>query len=651
MNENHNSQPHGFYKKRIDREHRSIGILGTQIEEDGGGNMIFEARNEEEAINEAIKYFKCEAKELRIVGCQHGTTKMMGMMKDQWKYDINLKVSEDPLILPKNDTNHGSISIKEGKVTVKDPVNEGTKPSISLRHPQVRLLINGKMTTRPTAIGEEDQVSFQFEEIKPTVKTQVSFSEDDLKAYITIHREEGKTFSIMDEEEALRMDVKVMETLLPAPRVTFHECISMLLNARVKESFIDQGALMRAVISKEATKVLVASGLPPIKSEKTKIAYCDEILVKEISKGLEPVVKTGTLLAKKEAKAREGVEGITVKGREIRVVKVEDEDLDVRHGAERKEDEVYALMDGRPYIKGGKIGVIPLLTFVGDLGKESENIDFDGDVVVKGHVMDQMVITATGNITIIGSIYHATLNAKQNVEIKGRSIGGRIRAGDQNAIYKVILPLAEEMLEEMDLIFQGLKMEDGKGIEDLLETIERGYHNLGDCLNRGQKLAVLLDNQELGELSQTREQIEKCFREIRLLHKEGFEDLNQLYTRLFSKVEMMREEVTDHRVVKVVYAQNTVITSSGNIIFTGKGSYQSDLSAGQEIIFEGPASVVKGGTLIAGKYIRAGVIGTAREIITYCQVLDEEGDITGRFHKGTKLMVKNKVKNYNSILP
>ena len=622
---------------------------GYKIISSGGEVMKFEAFSKEEALKAAAKHFECNESKLDVVILEQPTTKMMGLRKVPGKYNINLigehEVKEE---VPESRGN-GSISVKDGVIRVKDPVGTGAKASVYLRHPQVSLIINGEPQVNVKPVSEEDEITFTFEHVKPSVRTLVTFSDDDLKAYLTVHKEYGKEFSISDLEETFRGELKVEEKVIPPKNPTYRECVDILLDFNVQESLINENALMKAITAEGTTKVLVAMGKEAVESEKTKITYCDEILVKEVSEGLEPVVKTGTLLAKKVGKAREGIPGVDVKGKPINVAKVEDEILEVESGAVLKGDSIFAALDGRPYLKGGLVGVIPLLTMVGDLGKDNDNIKFNGDVVVKGNVMDNMEINAAGNITILGSVYHSTLISDNNVEIKGKIIGGRIRAGDQNAMYKAVLPVVEEMIEEIQLIFQGLKMENGEGVKELMETINKGQIKLTNCLDEGSKLAVMMDDNEVREIESMKQRIGKCFREIKLLNKEGFEKLNEIYSILLDKAEMMRQEVSDERMVKVIYAQNTVISSSGDIIFTGKGSYQSDLSAGHEIKFESMSSVVKGGTLIAGKFIRAGVVGTPNEIETHCQVLDGEGDITGRFYKGTKLMIKNMMKEYLPI--
>jgi hypothetical protein len=52
---------------------------------------------------------------------------------------------------------------------------------------------------------------------------------------------------------------------------------------------------------------------------------------------------------------------------------------------------------------------------------------------------------------------------------------------------------------------------------------------------------------------------------------------------------------------------------------------------------------------MAGKNIRAGIIGTPSEIETFCKVMDPQGEITGRFYKGTTLVIRDRLKEYIAI--
>ena len=346
----------------------------------------------------------------------------------------------------------------------------------------------------------------------------------------------------------------------------------------------------------------------------------------------------------------EGIPGVDVKGAEIKVQKVKDEELKAAEGAFLDGNAVYAERDGRPYLKKGEIGVVPLLTVVGDLDKDTEDIDFDGDVVVKGNVQDHMVIRATGNISIIGSVYHSELYAEQNIEVQGKVIGGILRAGDENAVFQTLLPIVEKVILVIEAMFTGLQLTEGRTVQDIMDSISKGKEETEALFQEIEQIEEIFTPHQLQVVEEIEKKFAYVFKEIRLLHKEGFIELNTVYERLLSMVEMMREEILDARLIKVYYAQNATLKSSGDVEITGDGSYQSSIVAGNEIRFTKFASVVKGGTLVAGRFIKAGIVGTPSEIQTFLKVLDREGDITGRFYKGTTLMRKDELKDYAAIL-
>ena len=57
------------------------------------------------------------------------------------------------------------------------------------------------------------------------------------------------------------------------------------------------------------------------------------------------------------------------------------------------------------------------------------------------------------------------------------------------------------------------------------------------------------------------------------------------------------------------YSQDSTIKSSGNIIFTGKGEYVSNLMASDSILFKIDKSLARGGVIKAGKEIKCKIVG------------------------------------------
>ena len=82
-------------------------------------------------------------------------------------------------------------------------------------------------------------------------------------------------------------------------------------------------------------------------------------------------------------------------------------------------------------------------------------------------------------------------------------------------------------------------------------------------------------------------------------------------------------------------------------MITGEGSYLSNLLAGRSIIYSNPTSSVKGGVLMAGQKIKAGVVGSYTGIKTYCTLLEKSGTINViRYYSGT---IFNKLHKASSI--
>ncbi|MFH5834886.1 FapA family protein [Proteiniclasticum sp. C24MP] len=609
--------------------------------------MIFEARTREEAIVMAGSHFGCSAESLAVKVIEKPHKKMLGLRKAPGRYEIEVRMEHQA---PKEKENeNGTVEVKDGKILARNPRGRGSEASLFFNHPQMTLLVNGEEKSGNVMLREEDEVGYILTDIDPKVHIGVELSEDNLIAYLKIDRVKGKHYILEDQEKTHRASLTVGEEDLNCETVSVEEIRGILLDTGVLPEFIEEEALRVACGKKESVHFAAAKGKAPVKSEAAKIVYCKEIFVKDILRGLEPVIEKGTLLAEKVAEARQGTSGLDVRGNEIQVLEVKDRDIEATDGAEQNGNRIYASRDGRPYLKNGKVGVVPLLTVVGDLDKDTENIDFDGDVVVKGNVQDNMIIKATGNISVIGSVYHSEILSDQNVEIQGKIIGGRIQAGDENSAFHVLLPLVEKAISITMEIFAGLQMDDSRGVQEIMDSIHQGKDKMDEVFLEIDKIRSLFHETQMKIVEDLRKSFVHCFKEIKLLHKDGFIELNEIYERLQELEERMKEELSDERVVKVVYAQNAIIASSGDIIITGEGSYQAKLSAGNEIRYERPGNVVKGGTLVAGKFIRAGIIGTPSEIETFCKVMDEEGDITGRYYKGTTLMIRDRIREYRAI--
>lgn len=64
----------------------------------------------------------------------------------------------------------------------------------------------------------------------------------------------------------------------------------------------------------------------------------------------------------------------------------------------------------------------------GDVDVSSGNIDFIGDIMVKGNVMEGFSVTSKKNVTIFGTVTNGTVTADGDITIKLGSINSKLRS-------------------------------------------------------------------------------------------------------------------------------------------------------------------------------------------------------------------------------
>jgi uncharacterized protein (DUF342 family)/DNA-binding response OmpR family regulator len=118
-------------------------------------------------------------------------------------------------------------------------------------------------------------------------------------------------------------------------------------------------------------------------------------------RGNIPFVEAGTLLAKK-VQPKQGHAGISVTGIPIPVAEVDDPVLAAGSGVRLSEDglSIHADIDGQPHVDAmGNVSVSPELVIQGDVDYETGNIDFKGNIIVKGIIKDGFTVKGT-NLTV-----------------------------------------------------------------------------------------------------------------------------------------------------------------------------------------------------------------------------------------------------------
>lgn len=94
-------------------------------------------------------------------------------------------------------------------------------------------------------------------------------------------------------------------------------------------------------------------------------------------------------------------------------------------GFERLEDGVTyrAIMGGKITELNNRVNIFPVHELYGDVDLSTGNIEFNGDVIVHGNVLEGMSIKATGTVTIDRIVESAYIEGKKGVILRGGVLG------------------------------------------------------------------------------------------------------------------------------------------------------------------------------------------------------------------------------------
>lgn len=116
-----------------------------------------------------------------------------------------------------------------------------------------------------------------------------------------------------------------------------------------------------------------------------------------------------------------GTPGMTVRGEEVPGKPGKDLPLPAGKNTEVSSDglQLLAAIDGQPLAQGNKISVLPVFEVPGDVDLSVGNIDFVGNVIVRGSVLSGLTVKAQGDIEVFGNVEDALLDSKGNIKIRG----------------------------------------------------------------------------------------------------------------------------------------------------------------------------------------------------------------------------------------
>lgn len=206
---------------------------------------------------------------------------------------------------------------------------------------------------------------------------------------------------------------------------------------------IDPNAIESVVKEKKYDDwFVVAKCMPAVDGENGSVEYLFEAQVMGIPKqdshgtvdykdlGRVRNIKAGTVIAN-ITKETEGNPGINVKNEAINPKAGNPPKVTFAENIEVSEDglQVLASVDGNLSYKNGRFAVETVVKIDGDVDVSTGNIEFLGEVIVRGDVKEGFKVTSGKSITVQGGAFGAKLIATEKVVVKNGIIGSEVIAG------------------------------------------------------------------------------------------------------------------------------------------------------------------------------------------------------------------------------
>lgn len=598
--------------------------------------IIIKDRNVETAIKEGIAILGVNKENADIIVLDRGKRGFLGLGRRMAKVKIRMKAygrkNEGKLINQKNDqlangNQKGKVEdlirIENNTIYLNELVEE--KYPVIRAEENVSLYKGKKLINGPTVVTNDEEITIKVKDVEPGNRIDINISDDKLKVFLKITRQVGVRYKPVilpapEKDVDILIGVEKIEEVFPdkiQPETVHNELKKLNICFGIKEAEIQKA------IDNPGQEYLVAEGKPPEESIDGYIDYIfqlkfdkqnkwqDEDKIDYFSQNQINSVQQGEVLAVMYP-AQRGKPGYDVFGEEIKVKEPKKVDWNIEDGVKIVEDKAVATRSGRPVIRNGKLLVNQVYFVKGDVDLKEGNIDFFGDVFISGSIKENFKVKATGIIKVGGSVYHALLDSDEGIFIRNNIVGSTVIAGSLSVYYKnclsylyQIMSLLEEMREailqlkyHIDFKTKVLKK---YGVRVLIQfLIDTKYHNITELINKLSNLGAGVDQEKvIKELQEVINNLREKINEKGLSNINDIEELMGLKQQVSMVYDIIKEIDLNQAIIQARYIQSSTVKSSGDILVTREGVFNSTLMAGGKVKLTGEPGVFRGGKVIA----------------------------------------------------
>ncbi|WP_366923755.1 FapA family protein [Metallumcola ferriviriculae] len=526
-------------------------------------------------------------------------------------------MSNDPKTLPNSNTDRplrGTIGIKDGVASVIMPEPDAERPSLTPGD-NVIINVNKREITDKTPINAEDEIEIKPGEKKASLDYTVQVDAALMHARMSVNYKYGQKFSINDSKptQDLVVSAEFKEEVSP-PALDYTTVIIELAQKGITH-YINEGKIRTLLTSgQNCQRELIAEGVSPKPPMDESIEYVFQNKEFEEGRRLRRMAKilsveAGEVLAVKHP-GIPGEPGINLNGAPVGVRDPKAISIKTGKGVTLSPDgtKAYAAIDGRPDVVNGKLSVLPVCNHKGNVNPETGDISFKGDVIVSGNVEDNMLISATGEVTVTGFVANSTINSGGSITVNGNIVGCKLFAGKVSLICSSILNYLTKMEHQITLILKFVaqlhsQMQGKIPLDTAVRAIiKQKYPKLSqECAAfaadiRGKDEFKMMEGPVVQVVNQLTEAFDIVNNE-KIYTDDMFTELQESITKAKDILDAMNRP---DAALNGRYVQSSTLFASADIIINGEGCHQSILNAGRKVEIKGIKGLFKGGEINAG---------------------------------------------------
>lgn len=356
----------------------------------------------------------------------------------------------------------GAVWVEKGAVHARNPVGLGRWPVAQVpASAPFQLWVNGVARSGAVVLQAEDElrVEMRTQEIAGGIDIDVAPAGD--LAWATVRRPRRLSGVLQDIPARQRGELPVAPTeeVLPHGR-TAADVAAALTVAGVRVPPIAEG--MREALLNPDTRVLVARAQPPRPGRPARAwtithqeldAPPTEELRRVAPQPPAIEVEVGAALARLRP-GEPAQPGTSVTGTPLPPPRVWTPRLVAGTGTLRSADgtALIATRAGHPSCEVGWEEIVAAVRAeLRDPGHvEEQDVDFDGDVWVGGHVQPHRALVATGNIEVQGSVVRARVQAGAAMRVHSGVVAALVLSGGGGLTYVRVLGLCERLAAQLE---------------------------------------------------------------------------------------------------------------------------------------------------------------------------------------------------------